>query len=85
MDESRKQFETWVINKYQYDRHFFYKSDGADYVNVMINDMWEAWQASRAAIELELPKTFPGEYNTLVMYVDDVESSLESAGIKVKE
>ncbi|EOC0500040.1 hypothetical protein ACI00R_004607 [Cronobacter sakazakii] len=86
MDESRKAFEQWALEVMQFtpddltwdERRNCYR----DYVTHMA---WKGWQASRAAIEIELPKTFPGEYNTLVMYADDVESSLEAAGIKVKE
>lgn len=75
-----EQFEAWWKSAYADS----YDKSTVGYV-LAKSIAWTAWQASRAAIELELPKTFPGEYNTLVMYVDDVESSLESAGIKVKE
>lgn len=80
-----EQFETWLSLKYGGSRLGMWMKENGEYGVPSVQLCWEAWQASRAAIELELPKTFPGEYNTLVMYVDDVESSLESAGIKVKE
>ncbi len=48
---------------------------------------WRAWQASRAAIEVELPNQFPGEYylDRDVIYVDELIEELEQAGLKVKK
>ncbi|EHH6291226.1 hypothetical protein J8Q25_005212, partial [Escherichia coli] len=48
MDESRKQFEEWFENY-----------TGCDHKNKIYANMvemyWQAWQASRAAIEIECP------------------------------
>lgn len=84
MDESRKVFESWC-RKTRPCLTTLKNCDGVTYSYDKTQTAWKSWQASRAAIEIELPKTFPGEYNTLVMYADDVEYSLEAAGIKVKE
>lgn len=52
--ESRKKFEAWYVQKYCM---FGDESDRSNerhaYKDVQL--MWEAWQASRAAIEIELP------------------------------
>ncbi|MFS6918792.1 hypothetical protein ABMZ06_13670 [Pseudomonas aeruginosa] len=49
--------------------------------------MWQAWQASRAALRVELPKPHPAfEYapRTKVFNITDVEVALQQAGIEVK-
>ncbi|MCX1025938.1 hypothetical protein JDT66_14235, partial [Escherichia coli] len=60
----------------------------------MVEMYWQAWQASRAAIEIELQKpkkgTLPGDYHigydsgAESQYESDVEA-IRAAGIKVKE
>ncbi|OTI99061.1 hypothetical protein CAZ12_33960 [Pseudomonas aeruginosa] len=48
---------------------------------------WETWQASRAALRVELPKPHPAfEYapRTKVFNITDVEIALRQAGIEVK-
>ncbi|HGL4296393.1 TPA: hypothetical protein ACKE33_003097 [Citrobacter sedlakii] len=85
MDESRKQFEAEMAKLGDCVDMRRAKNGDEEYMAWDVRLAWRFWNLSRAAIEIELPKTFPGEYNTLVMYADDVESSLEAAGIKVKE
>ena len=48
MDESRKQFEEWFENYTGCD------PKNKIYAN-MVEMYWQAWQASRAAIEIECP------------------------------
>ncbi|MGU0777988.1 hypothetical protein ACSESE_11380 [Pseudomonas aeruginosa] len=48
---------------------------------------WRIWQASRAALRVELPKPYPAlEYapKTKVFNITDVELALQQAGIEVK-
>ncbi|ELS2498747.1 hypothetical protein QPQ51_004368, partial [Escherichia coli] len=49
MDDSRKQFEEWFKNKYHVS------SDVMKIMHIKVEIAWEAWQASRAAIEIECP------------------------------
>lgn len=45
---------------------------------------WQTWQASRAAIEIELPVWFVSD--AIAVYDrDDIDESIRAAGIKVKE
>ncbi|MFU3658179.1 hypothetical protein ACM7JE_30075 [Pseudomonas aeruginosa] len=56
-------------------------------VAAQYTSMWEAWQASRAALRVELPKPYPAlEYapKTKVFNITDVELALQQAGIEVK-
>lgn len=99
MDESRKAFERWwEVNCHngQPPRHGWdFWRDGEGY---SIEDdeefqwRWEAWQASRSAIEINLPDielvtdtlTAPGD-GWEVYDAQKVDKVLCAAGIKVKE
>ncbi|MDJ3552946.1 hypothetical protein LEB40_22950, partial [Salmonella enterica] len=73
MDESRKQFEEWFENYTGCD------PKNKIYAN-MVEMYWQAWQASRAAIEIELQKPkkgpLPGDYH--IGYDSGAESQYES-------
>ncbi|HBN0730505.1 TPA: hypothetical protein L1N70_000310 [Escherichia coli] len=87
MDESRKQFEEWFENYTGCD------PKNRIYAN-MVEMYWQAWQASRAVIEIELQKPkkgpLPGDYHigydsgAESQYESDVEA-IRAAGVKVKE
>ncbi|EGO8361922.1 hypothetical protein EYW98_21665 [Escherichia coli] len=80
MDESRKQFEEWFKNKYHVS------SDVMKIMYIKVEIAWEAWQASRAAIEIELPESFTMHSGrTPYLYVSEVQSAIRAAGVKVKE
>ncbi|EEW1494785.1 hypothetical protein ACEYYF_004348 [Escherichia coli O75:H38/H55] len=79
MDESRKQFEEWFENYTGCD------PKNKIYAN-MVEMYWQAWQASRAAIEIELPESFTMHSGrTPYLYVSEVQSAIRAAGVKVKE
>lgn len=88
MDESRKQFEEWITNtSSDLLRVVMIKrrEDGI-YRHLATENKWKAWQASRAAIEIELPEWFsPHDCGDKVMWSDAVEQAIRAAGIKVKE
>lgn len=103
-DESRCQFEeSWLrrggessdLIRYPENHHEIGSGDiGGQYVMDDVQGHWQTWQASRAAIEIELQKPkkgpLPGDYHigydsgAESQYESDVEAIL-SAGIKVKE
>ncbi|EAQ4624305.1 hypothetical protein DSD72_23915 [Salmonella enterica] len=93
MDESRKQFEEWFKNKYHVS------SDVMKIMNIKVEIAWEAWQASRAAIELDIdwPESNDdfwrdGEEGAYAMGYEDgrdktviaVMKAIRAAGIKEK-
>ncbi|EEX8093348.1 hypothetical protein QY800_002251 [Escherichia coli O168] len=79
MDKSRKQFEEWFENYTGCD------PKNKIYAN-MVEMYWQAWQASRAAIEIELPESFTMHSGrTPYLYVSEVQSAIRAAGVKVKE
>lgn len=92
MDESRKQFERfWEVNNHSgnppiYGWGYWRKGDGykVEEDDYKMDDMWIAWQASRAAIEIELPESFTMHSGrTAYLYVSEVQSAIRAAGIKV--
>ena len=72
-DKMRSEFEAWAksLPFANMERHL----DG--YLNQSINSFWSVWQASRAALVVELPS---GQ----ALLLSDVCESLDSAGVKYK-
>lgn len=90
VDKSREQFEAVAANKLNFDISTVIASrDGDSYDSKLISDWYGFWQASRAAIEIELPenKWHPCDCIDVVIAFDkdDVIESIRAAGVKVKE
>ena len=73
---SREQFESWWSSA----------GRGLIIINADIQRQlqWNAWQASRAAVEIELPEA-ESTGCTTGYYAEDVIEAIESAGLKVKK
>ncbi|EOC1146813.1 hypothetical protein AAAW51_003160 [Cronobacter sakazakii] len=56
MDKSREQFEVWFAESFPMIHRMFERS-GEGYCLPSTDAMWKSWQASRAAVEIELPPT----------------------------
>lgn len=85
---SREQFEAWVkttnsdLERYKTGIH------KGDFKNPVMRKMWLAWQASRAAIEIELPEPCsPGDFcvDIPAQAHHEVVEAIESVGLKVKK
>lgn len=96
MDESRKHFEEWVMSVVCISKTTLEGlREGDGYRNSTLsgkdyNQLWLAWQASRAAIEINLPvKTESSPYEhympSFTMDAGSVECAIRAAGIKIKE
>lgn len=88
MDESRKQFEDWALKS----GHNISLDVRGRYVFSYTATAWVAWQASRAAIEIELPDAedyWNGTEGKEVLnhrqLIADSADAIRAAGIKVKE
>lgn len=46
--------------------------------------MWQAWQASRAALRVELPEPYAFHQEVQTVFRDRVKEALQQAGIEVK-
>ncbi|WP_259565603.1 hypothetical protein [Enterobacter sichuanensis] len=86
MDESRKQFEAEMAKLGDSVDMRRAKNGDEEYMEWDVRLAWKMWQASRAAIEIELPEWFsPNDCGDRAMWSDLVENSIRAAGIKVKE
>jgi hypothetical protein len=56
-DKSRKDFEAWAITTGFEDHHFALRDDG-EYEDYDVRRLFAPWQASRAAIEVELREAY---------------------------
>lgn len=83
MKESRKAFEKacrdGLING------GLAKFDNGVYASELTRAVFIGWQASRAAIEIELPESWYDEDMDHVVNYDEVVEAISAAGIKVKE
>nr|DAZ68589.1 MAG TPA: hypothetical protein [Caudoviricetes sp.] len=82
MKNSREQFEEW-FDEYTFSAPGRCKTlrSGIGYRNTACQEQWEAWQASRAAIVIELP--WLGKSS--LMDTDDVVEAIELQGLTAKE
>lgn len=88
MKSSREQFDEW-FDEYTSSAPGRCKilRSGVGYRNIACQEQWEAWQASRAAIEIELPDKvmvedeFDNGHNCAIDYCAD---AIRAAGLTVK-
>lgn len=90
MSGIREEFEDWIWSAYgeqiwwDMNRDDVLKRDGDEYYGNFLNERWEAWQASRAALKVELPDGDPGEVGPRKFVIEEVKEALQQAGIEVK-
>lgn len=81
MEESRKQFERFLREEHLYsDDELFWEDDRNCYSTYSVHIAWKAWQASRAAIDMDI--------NKLQLENEEIECvhlCLDDAGIPRKE
>ena len=94
MDESRKAFESWLMEEFGYRHDYleYWRGEGEYKSHPDLRSRWQgwssAWQASRAAIALDMPEPFKlakSSSGLTYYYQDEVDAVLSVAGIKVKE
>lgn len=85
MDKMREDFENWAVStKDHFGVPFFtIKNANGKYVDHGTEISWQAWQASRQALVVELPKLLFNCEIDAIDYVDTVKA-IKSAGIKYK-
>jgi len=89
IEKMRSEFEAWCKGKYP-NSHFGIckKEDGyrfsvGQYVDANVHIRWDAWQASRAAIEAPSFKMYSHE-GCDYYDAEAVDNAMEDLGIKVK-
>mgnify|MGYP000225657956 CR=1 FL=1 len=85
-EKIREAFELWAISC-----HMCTYLDGVEYRHQSTEWAWRAWQASRAAMVVELPsfengsiRGYSGDCDEANMVVDAVAESLDAAGVSYK-
>lgn len=85
---SREQFEKWVKEETGFDlwrtEYPMTEWDNQQYKCHQTNLAWIVWQASRAAIEIELPEEESFGCHA-IYYAEDVIEEIEQAGLEVKK
>lgn len=100
MSEMRKEFEVWAKDRaikanYQYMEGLLYRLSSGDYSVTWVDVAFEAWQASRAALVVELPNKITEENRLQSGHVlpevasydeaiDDCADAIRESGITVK-
>lgn len=89
VDKSREQFEQFIQRKFGdlIDQRVT-KNDDGEYFSWDMQVAWLSWQASRAAIEIELPDSteFDGpDMSGAQQAISQIREKLTETGIKVKE
>ncbi len=92
----REEFEAWVWDIYEetlwfdMNRESVLKRNGDEYFGNFLNDRWEAWKASRAALRVRLPKPYGSSsldaYPELAEFnraIRECLAALQRAGIEV--
>ncbi len=89
-NKMREQFEQWAKDRYSWHLHDDARDpedrtlaswNGETYGNRIVEGMWQAWQASRATVVVELP----AEWRTNVgkmLPTTAVRDSIEAQGLK---
>lgn len=84
----REDFETWASDRLGLTTR---KLSSGLYQSFGMHTAWEAWQASRAAIEVELPSRLTQDGRSICIDKDgefleycDVVGAIKSLGLKVK-
>lgn len=83
----REEFETWFRKNHYWapESDPLVKDEAGEYYMLSTFGKWRAWQASRAALVIELPDCrcydHPGEAYPAIQ---DCREAIEAAGVKVK-
>lgn len=86
MPDMREEFEAWLLREHGLESEW--QEERNCFKDYPAHLAFKAWQASRAALRVELPKPHPAfEYapRAKVFNITDVEIALQQAGIEVKQ
>ena len=85
MTEMQKQFEGWLNGEFDTVPVKGLTAEGMPvYASLIVQRMWDAWQASRAAVVVKLPVRFPendDKDSAEVVYILDILEQLALAGV----
>ncbi|HBP5700253.1 TPA: hypothetical protein L6B16_30225 [Pseudomonas aeruginosa] len=79
----REEFEAWLLPSWSRERFVDGEGDW-QYVENWVQGAWIGWQASRAALRVELPEPYAFHQEVQTVFLDRVKEALQQAGIEVK-
>ena len=93
-NKMREQFEQWAKDRYSWHLHDDARDpedrtlaswDGEIYGNRIVEGMWQAWQASREAVVVELPgaEGYGFSEDAAQAMRDECANAIEAQGLKV--
>ena len=84
MSESmREEFEDFASDQYEWPQAIEKNADG-EYKFMTTYQAWITWQASRAALCVELPEPHSTNGGDCVIDYDDCRDAIHAAGVKTK-
>lgn len=83
MPDMREEFEAWLLPSWSRERFVDGEGDW-QYVEDWVQGAWIGWQASRAALRVELPEPYAFHQEVQTVLLDRVKEALQQAGIEVK-
>ena len=88
MDKMREEYEAWFCSTMPYKiakESWFAVMDDGSYIITDVQAGWAGWQASRAALCVELPRqTYDYDLDCDTMIAHHVGKALDAAGIRYK-
>lgn len=90
MDKMREEFEWWAVGAGYWTKMVADEGENcseAIYASGETRSAWQAWQASRKALVVELPVAFPvcdDNDSAEVYFADDTRKAISAAGVAYK-
>lgn len=81
-EKMRQEFEAWYRARHD---GFMPSMYGNEYDWGDAQACWESWQASRAALVIELPQCDPDEAVQFGTVIEECRAAIEAAGLTVRE
>ena len=82
--DTKAAFEKWCDSNFPYKKGRFQLFRG-EYNSQFTRQLWQAWEASRETIEIELPEPLGDDYGHEIFYlIPEVEKAITSHGIRIK-
>lgn len=87
-EKMREEFEAWVLSCWPNQSiarfNALHGVTEGEYTGLTVQHCWDAWQASRAALSIELPvfDDYPASIDAEMR--DSLRDAIEAAGLKVK-
>lgn len=83
MPDMREEFEAWLLREHGLESEW--QEERNCFKDYPAHLAFKAWQASRAALRVELPEPYAFHQEVQTVFRDRVKEALQQAGIEVAE